>query len=339
MKPCRWRAVLFASGTLLITACGSGPEIVDAPGLVEPALEADGFLTDDGRRLPLMRWGPQDPDVVVLGIHGFTEHARSLTRLAVPLGEAGVAFYAYDQRGFGTTPSRGTWPGEDRLVHDARTAHRLLQERHHGVPIYFIGKSMGGAVVALAVTGDDAVETSGVILVSPAVWARRTMPWYQRFALWVGDHLAPGVVFRPRLVHRVVEITPTDDPDVWYEMRNDPLLLREVRTDMLAGVTDLMDKALTRMGDLPEPALVMYGLRDDIIPLNAACAMLEQIDDDTAPRQRVVLYENGYHMLTRDLRAHETQADMIAWLRDQQGPLPSGGETGFAEARARLCEQ
>jgi pimeloyl-ACP methyl ester carboxylesterase len=35
--------------------------------------------------------------------------------------------YAYDQRGFGQSPTRGRWPGTETLVDDARAVAALLQ--------------------------------------------------------------------------------------------------------------------------------------------------------------------------------------------------------------------
>ena len=46
-------------------------------------------------------------------------------------------------------------------------------------------------------------------------------------------------------------------------------------------------------------------------------------------RQRVALYDSGWHMLLRDLQAATVWADIAAWIADPGAALPSG-----ADARA-----
>jgi len=67
--------------------------------------------------------------------------------------------YAYDQRGFGKSPTRGRWPGTDTLVEDARAVAALLHERYPDLPIYVVGESMGGALALVA--ADRGLEVDG----------------------------------------------------------------------------------------------------------------------------------------------------------------------------------
>jgi hypothetical protein len=40
----------------------------------------------------------------------------------------------------------------------------------------------------------------------------------------------------------------------------------------------------------------------------------------------VAIYENGYHMLLRDLQAETVWTDIAAWIADASQPLPSGSD-------------
>ena len=40
----------------------------------------------------------------------------------------------------------------------------------------------------------------------------------------------------------------------------------------------------------------------------------------------MLLYPDGYHMLTRDLQAAVVIRDMMTWMRNQKAWLPSGQE-------------
>jgi hypothetical protein len=82
--------------------------------------------------------------------------------------------------------------------------------------------------------------------------------------------------------------------------------------------------------------LLLYGTTDEVIPPRAMCAVLGQVQDGAAP-WRMVLYPNGFHLLTRYTGAALTDADIAAWLNDPSVPLPSGDEVTVMAAQQRLC--
>lgn len=321
----------------VLSACAS-LEQPRADIALEPVFGAEAFLTADGYRLPYDRYGPKRPQAVVLALHGFTEHRGVQRRLAMALAEHDIAVYAYDQRGFGETRYRGIWPGIDALISDARTTLALVQARYPDRPVHLLGESMGGAVAMLA-TADDALATppASVLLLAPAVWSRESMPWYQRSALWFGEMLAPSLIFNPLEARRIADVQPTNDPEVIAEMRADERMLREVRTDMIVGMTDLMDRALAATDTLDDDALVLYGLEDEIIPPEATCSMLTRIEERDRPWPTIAVYPDGYHLLARDLRARETLDDIVAWIEGDTRALPSGHEQALVAARQQVC--
>ena len=300
-------------------------------------LASDHALTDDGTRLPLYRHLPVGtPRGVVLALHGFGDHAGAFRALADILADVGIALYAYDQRGFGATASAGHWAGTDTLVEDARAMAGLLRTEHPDTPLFLLGESMGGAVSLLAVTGAPTPPLEGLVLLAPAVWGRRTMPWYQRLGLAMLAPLLPGLRISRRMARRL-GIEPTDDPGVRRELEQDPRVQRHFRLDVIDGLGGLMDSALATAGRLSVPTLLLYGERDQVIPPPALCALLRQLPAPDAPPWRLALYPDGYHMLTRCTGAARVQRDLAAWLLDTCAALPSGLETAPQAALARLC--
>jgi len=300
-------------------------------------LAADHALTDDGYRLPLSHWGPQEtPRAVVLALHGFGDHAGAFQPLAESFVHAGIALYAYDQRGFGATAGAGHWAGHASMVADARTLARLLRQRYPDTPFYLIGKSMGGAVALLAMTEQPPPPVDGVALIAPAIWARTTMPWYQRQALRLLVRIAPGLTLGNRAAHRL-GIRPTDDPAVIRTLRLGPLVLKRHRMDTLDGLARLMDAALQAAPRLPGPALLLYGEQDQVIPPGPVCELLARLPDPAQGTWRMALYPLGYHMLTRYTGAAQTHRDLAAWVFDPAAALPSGQEVDRDQARQRLC--
>ncbi|MDZ7829774.1 MAG: alpha/beta fold hydrolase [Halofilum sp. (in: g-proteobacteria)] len=325
----------------LLAACAVPvPPLVPSvsPGDVARLVE-DAWIAADGSALPLTRWLAEgEPAGVVLALHGFSEHGGVFFTLAPQLADAGYSVYAYDQRGFGATASRGFWPGADQLTADARSAWRLLRERYPQTPVHLLGHSMGAAIAVLATTGTHRVEPASTVLVSPAVHGWDTLPWIQRVALRVGHFVVPGAQARQRWARAFVDITVTDDPVIRRMQALDPAILRKVRIDMIHGVVELMDVAADRVSQVPTPLLIQYGERDDIIPTLAACALFERLHARPASGRWFALYPEGYHYLTRDLQRDRTIRDILDWLA-APGTAPHSGAGVSPEVASRhLCE-
>ncbi|WP_338034591.1 alpha/beta fold hydrolase [Halorhodospira neutriphila] len=307
-----------------------------------PAAPADGATLEpgairaaDGYALPLRRWGPPGDEAVavVLGLHGLNDYSNGLAVVAEQLAAAGIATYAYDQCGFGATRDAGRWPGAERLVDDAETALALLRRRHPEAPLYLLGQSMGAAVATILAAERGLGPAAGLVLVAPALWACETMPWYQRLGLRLSARL-PG---RLQVSSAMIAIEPTDNPRILAAMRDDPLIQRWTRLDVLEGVTGLMGRALAASAALYAPALVLYGEHDRVIPPAPIRAMLRCLPPRPPGRWRLALYPDGYHMLTRDRQGERVNADIATWLTAPRGaPLPSGLELDREAALERL---
>lgn len=323
----------------LIGGCAQAARQLPGPGTETARLEPDRVVAEDGYRLPLRHWpaAGEAPRAVVVAVHGFNDHGGSFEIMAEALASRGISTYAFDQRGFGLTDQRRVWPGHERLVDDAALLARLLAERYPDTPRYLVGKSMGGAVVLLTLAERPDLPVAGSVLIAPAVWGLDAMPWYQRAALWLGVRLLPGASFSSNAVRRL-GIEPTDDPEIQARLAEDPLILRRARIDTLHGVTEAMNLALEAASRLPEPALILYGEQDQVIPPEAICALLERLPGwAEAPGLRLALYPEGYHMLTRYTGRALTEADLAAWLLAPQAHLPSGHAASQAEVRDALC--
>ncbi|MFW6277823.1 MAG: alpha/beta fold hydrolase [Halorhodospira sp.] len=300
-----------------------------------PAIESESIRTEDGYRLPYQRWGPTEkPKAVVLALHGLNDYSGGMAYAAQALAEHEIAVYAYDQRGFGANDDAGLWPGEETLIHDAASVLKLLAKRYPDTPRYLMGHSMGGAIALILMTRQEPPTVTGTALLAPAVWGRKAMPWYQRGLLWLTARLLPGL----QLSSEVAGVAPTDDPEVLENMRTDPLIRREVRADTLAGVTDLMDRALAATSELESRVIILYGEQDEVIPPEPTCLMLRRLPQDPANPRRLVLYPQGYHMLTRDQQRERVHADLAAWFLDpDRDRLPSGLETSRTQVLSELC--
>ena len=313
---------------VLLTVAACAPRLVPPGPLAavssadqEATLAQDKLIAADGYELPLRTWLPAGPPAaVVVAVHGFNDYSNAFTDLATPFNEAGIALYAYDQRGFGATADAGLWPGTDILVGDLRAAVVALSGRHPDAPVYVLGESMGGAV-AVAAWAVDPPPVAGLILVGPAVRGRAVIPFYQQTALWLAAHAVPWL----ELTGRGLDITPSDNVAMLQALGADPLVIKATRIDAIWGVVDLMDRALAAAPALSARALIQYGASDEIIPPKATREFLDRLP--VAAPHTVAVYPNGFHMLLRDTAAATPIADIVAWVRAPAAPLPSGAAT------------
>lgn len=307
---------------LLLTACA--PRL-QPPGTanVEPMLDADRAVMRDGIVLPMRQWLPAgEPRAVILALHGFNDYGKAFEAPAERWATAGIATYAYDQRGFGKTRHTGLWAGNWRMVEDLRTTARLLRARHPGLPLFLLGESMGGSVIMAAAVSDEPPPADGLILAAPAVWGRETQGPVQSGFLWLAAHTVPWL----ELTGEGLNIRPSDNIAMLRELARDPLVIKKTRVDAIYGLVDLMDRAYEATPRLPPRSLVLYGSREDVMPDDAVLAMLRRLPHDAEGGPRISLYRDGYHMLLRDLHADLVLNDIIAWIADPAAPLPSGGD-------------
>ncbi|WP_397404207.1 alpha/beta fold hydrolase [Phenylobacterium sp.] len=289
-------------------------------GFQGPRLEADAVIAADGARLGLTTWAAaQEPWAVIVAAHGMNDYANAFHIAGRLWAEAGVTTYAYDQRGFGRSPGRGIWAGDELMIEDLRTVTALARARHPNAIIAVVGESMGGSVAAAAFATDRPPAADRLVLLAPGVWGFRTQPLPYKTALWFAAHFTASKVYTPPkfVTNRV---SPTDNIEELRAMGRDRLMIWGARSDTLYGLVKLMSRAARQVGDDDLPTFYLYGANDQIIPKRAAYRAAQNLKTS----DRTAYYAAGYHLLTRDRQGAVVIADVLAFLRDPLAPLPSG---------------
>ncbi len=318
-------ALLAAACAPRLAPPGPGAGAGAGAGPTAPRLTADTLIASDGLELPLRAWLPEDgaaPHAVILALHGFNFYSEIFEEPAAYWAARGIATYAYDQRGFGAAPHPGRWAGTPAMIADLSAAARALRARHPGAPLYLLGDSMGGAVILAALGAAEPPPNDGAILVAPAVWARSTLPLGHRLGLWIGAHTLPWL----KVSGRGLEIQASDNIAMLRELGRDPLVIKETRIDAIHGLVDLMDAALAAAPRVQTPVLLLYGAKDEVIPGGPSLQLWRDLPEGARDRQRRALYEDGWHMLLRDLEAEVVLDDIAHWIADPRTPLPSGAD-------------
>ena len=310
---------------LLLSFLAACAPRVEAPGAAgaQPSFNGEVFLTSDGFALPteVTLPGERRIQAVLIALHGFNDYANATAEQAKVWAGAGIATYAYDQRGFGRTQGRGLWHGAEAMTSDLADVAEVLRARHPNVPLVAFGISMGGAVVLAGLTDPELrkPDIDLAILSAPAVGGRAVMPWWQRWPLGFFAHTLPWLEIAPRIRRK-----PSDNIEMLRAIGRDPLFIRRTRIDAVHGLVGLMDRAYAGLPALGDDVLLLFGEQEDILPIEAWRGGLARLTPDAG--WRLAVYDSGYHMLTRDLNAEIVLNDIIAFIEDPDGPLPSGRE-------------
>lgn len=289
-------------------------------GFAGPRLEQDDVVSFDGVRLGLMTWqAREEPWAVIVGVHGMNDYSNAFHLAAPWWAEQGVTTYAYDQRGFGRSPLRGIWAGDDLMEEDLRTVVSLVRRRYPHALIAVVGESMGGAVAAEAFASDRPPAADRLVLLSPAVWGWRNQALPNKTLLWFAANFTAAKVYQPPdwLTRR---ISPTDNREELIAMGRDPLMIWGARSDTLYGLVDMMQHASDAMSRISAPTLYLYGAHDEIIPKHAAFHAASRLPAS----DQSGYYADGWHLMMRDKQGPVVWHDVLSFIRDPHGPLPSG---------------
>lgn len=337
MKRGRYKHIIpvfvILSVLFILGACSP---VIKHPGppVTTPHFTDSSIITNDGYALPLRIWQPlnTEPKAVLIAVHGFNDYSKFFQAPGAYLAKRSILTYAYDQRGFGQTKNHGFWAGKQTYLDDLKTVIKLIRAKHSDLPLFIIGESMGGAVTMTTMVQMQQPDVAGIILSAPAVWGRETMPFYQRWLLSLASHTTPWLT----LTGKGLKIKPSDNMEMLRALGRDPLIIKETRIDTIYGLTNLMDMALAASLKFDQQSLILYGMRDDVIPKNPTIKMLKRLPETARSHQRIAIYDNGYHMLLRDLQAEAFWHDIATWIANPNAPLPSKADIG---SRKRIASE
>lgn len=304
---------LFAALMIGLAACAPRLDL-PGPAIADPVLKPDELITADGREIALRRYVADDPRAIIVAVHGFNDYANAFHMAGPWFADRGVTLIALDQRGFGNTPNRGRWAGTDALADDVATLVQAVHRQAPQTPIYLLGVSMGGAVSTVAASRHD-LPIEGLVLSGPAFWGWSQLNPVYRATLWTVAHVAPWYY----LTGEGLRLWPSDNIEMLRALSRDKRMIRETRVDAIYGLVTLMDDAFEAAAQVDNPTLILFGEKDEIVPAAPVEAVIAQLPGP----KRFVRYQNGWHMLLRDLQRETVYEDIKAWITDRDAALPS----------------
>lgn len=244
-------------------------------------------------------WLPDgDARLVVVLLHGYTEHLGLYDALGRRLAGQGYAVHAMDCIGHGRSDGeRGCLESWDRYVTDARRLTDLAAAQHPGAPIVLIGHS-GGALAAYLLAAREPGAVSALVLSGGPL----------RPLDWVHAQLAGEVGGTEELLDPTSMLST--HPDYVHALLHDPLVYQgDFRVETLAAIVRAWPEAEAALAaGRPElPVLVVHGENDPVVPVADARFVASAL-----PRAELVTFPGDLHDV---LNEHDRDAVHDAMVR------------------------
>lgn len=292
-----------------------------------PRLHPATWSAGDGKSLPYTLWPvpgelkstPGTPKAVLICVHGLSGASSDFWPLGQELPKRGISIYGMELRGQGSDPditARGDIRGRREWMRDLREFSSLVTAEHPGVPVFWLGESMGSLIALHTVTdgpGEESARPRGLILLSPAVALREELPrWKGHFAR-AASRVAPS--YRIPLA----QLDPAQVPGMKItsastQASQAPLTPHLVPTHslrLLREVHSLMSRSNRAASQLNVPVLVLYTPNDPVASRKQIEAWFENIASiDKTP----LFYSEDFHLILHDDRRWQATAEIGDWL-------------------------
>jgi alpha-beta hydrolase superfamily lysophospholipase len=299
-------------------------------------MPASGFVfrADDGAKLLGRRWLPDGrPRAIVQIAHGLAEHSARYARLAAALNAASYGVYASDHRGHGPSfdpADLGHFADADgwaKALSDLWTFNRLIAAEQPGVPIVFLGHSMGSFLGQAFVAGHSEALTGAVYSGSngapPAIaTAGRFIARAERFRLGkrgkskLLNQMMFGDFNKPFKPARTEVDWLSRDPAEVDAYAADPLcgfpFTNQLAIDLLDALPGLLapERFASIRKDLP--ICVFSGERD---PVGSNIqGLIDALKAAGFTRLTTRIYPGARHETLNETNRDEVIGDLIAWL-------------------------
>ncbi|WP_333778099.1 alpha/beta hydrolase [Streptomyces sp. IBSBF 3136] len=257
--------------------------------------EVREYLLD---RIAVREWPHPAPNLLVVVVHGYGEHAGRYDELAGVLNRHGAAVYGPDHVGHGRSAGeRVVIEDFEDVVGDVHRVADLARAAHPGLPLVMVGHSMGGLIAARYAQRYGA-ELSALILSGPVIGV-----WELPGRLLALDEI-PDTPISPAALSRdpAVGAAYAADPLVWHGPMKRPTLRAFVRTL----------QAVAEGGDIGAlPLLWLHGDDDRLVPLPGSRIGVERLAGGRATER---IFAGARHEVFHETDRAAVHAEVIGFL-------------------------
>ncbi|HOH29523.1 MAG TPA: lysophospholipase [Candidatus Hydrogenedentes bacterium] len=272
-------------------------------------MKEDWFDAAPQVRLYERRVLPEAPPLAqVVIVHGYGDHSTRYAWTMDQFCSAGIATYAYDQRGHGHSPGkRGYIPCFEDFLDDLDTFLEHIKGTLTDAPLFLMGHSMGGMVLA-RYAETRALQVRGLVFSSPFLAFSEDVP---KFLIALGPIIAKVLPCLP--ISKVDNRGLSRDPAVIEAADQDPLCYHGGVAAHTAGEFYRMVQTIEAdAARITPPMLVLHGGADHVVSPGGSKLLHEKAG---AEDKTLRIFPDGYHELFNDLEKEEFMAEVITWIK------------------------
>jgi alpha-beta hydrolase superfamily lysophospholipase len=264
-----------------------------------------------GQSLFRRAWLPPAAERALLVVHGFGEHSGRYEPLGAWFAARASAVHAYDHIGHGkSSGARCHVRRFDDYLDDLARMVALVRGEHRDLPVFLVGHSMGGLIVAAFLRERDPA-VSGAIL-SGAALALPEGTSRMRLAL---ARVLRLVAPRVNLASPVDPDGLCTDPEVVEAYLKDPLVHHDRMTASLAAeLLSAIRRTEGRAADVRVPVLVLHGAEDSMCRIEGSEAFARDLREG-----RFEAYAGMRHEIFNEPGHEAIFQGALDWIRLREG--------------------
>lgn len=294
-----------------VSACGPGTGLVVNPSASGAKGETFGYR----------KWVAEsvDPDVVIIGIHGFCGASIDYKNLGNHLlrHQPRTALYAYELRGQGGDPihtRRGDIGNPREWYDDLLAFTGLVRELHQDAKIVWFGESMGALIAAHAYRESaqgDAPPCDGLIFSSPIVRFRDDIPAWTPGLVQVAASTLPLARVSVDTLAGGQDVQMTQSSRHREQVKKNDYHVDQHSLRLIGTLTWLINGMNTCAGYFQVPVLVLHGDKDYFNNDADVRGFVARVPETTPVTYKN--YLNAYHLLMYDARREVIFRDVRGW--------------------------
>lgn len=284
------------------------------------AKNAKGSDDLQGETFGFRRWvSPvHEPDVVIIGIHGFCGASIDYRNLGESMmrQQPRTAVYAYELRGQGNDPihhRRGDIGNAGEWYRDLFAFTQLVRERHPRAKVVWFGESMGALIAAHAwrVADGDRPPCDGLVLSSPIVRFRDDIPAWTPGLVQVAATALPLARVSLESLSSGEAIPMTQTSTHGEQVKQNPYHVEKHTLRLLATLASHIDGMNDCAAELSGPVLVLHGGQDYFNNDADIRGFLARMPKEARVTHRH--YSQSYHLLMYDQKRERVFRDVARW--------------------------
>ncbi len=266
------------------------------------------YKTHDGITLYLQAWMPKESKAAVLLVHGLAEHSGRYADFANHLVSNDISVFSFDGRGHGKSIEKPTayFASYIDYLRDIHELFNKVKSYNPDKPVFILGHSMGGALVASYLLKYKPV-VSGVILSAPAF---KLAEGTSKILLAVSGVLTQ---IAPKMHSVKLDVSKiSHDAAVVSAYEQDPLIAHNgvpVRTGH--EIMKMIDLIGEKSGEFEYPVLLMHGTSDALTNPKGSEEFFEKIGSADKTLKH---YPDYYHELLNEVEKEKVYKDISDWM-------------------------